>query len=403
MKPAPTADRRLFAIFLIVLIDVLGLTIILPLLPFYSEHMGASAITVGAIISVYSLCQFVAGPVLGSWSDRIGRKPILILSQIGTCIGFLILASAHSLFWIFVSRIIDGFTAGNLSTAQAYISDVAAPQERAKQLGRISVAFAIGFFVGPALTAFFFHFGYQAPILLAAGLSFTSIMATTFLLPPNNMSAEVRIKDATPAVSVSTEIFKHLKHPILARLFLEISLFYFSFSAYAAGFALFAERRFTVKGAPLNAQEVGYAFAYFGLLGIITQLFLIGRLVKKFGERRVVLFGFLSSIVGYGMLGFIREPLWIGITGVFTSFGAGVLRPALLSEIAGKVSPKERGGAIGVCQSIQSVAQIIAPLVSTALIGGALLLQWALLPSIVSGLGAFLVFRRVRTTADITG
>src|SRR5271154_6125619 len=180
MKPAPAADRRLFAIFLIVLIDVLGLTIILPLLPFYSEHMGASAITVGAIISVYSLCQFVAGPVLGSWSDRIGRKPILILSQIGTCIGFLVLASAHSLFWVFVSRIIDGFTAGNLSTAQAYISDVAAPQERAKQLGRISVAFAIGFFVGPALTAFFYHFGYQAPILLAARASFSKNQAGTF-------------------------------------------------------------------------------------------------------------------------------------------------------------------------------------------------------------------------------
>ncbi len=132
-------DRRLIAIFLIVLIDILGLTIILPLLPFYSEHLGANATTVGALISVYAACQLIAGPILGHWSDKIGRKPILIVSQIGTCLGFLLMAVAPSLFWLFVARIIDGLTAGNLSTAQAYITDVAEPQNRAKELGQIGI------------------------------------------------------------------------------------------------------------------------------------------------------------------------------------------------------------------------------------------------------------------------
>jgi multidrug resistance protein len=185
-SPPPTSastDRKLLAIFLIVLIDVLGLTIILPLLPFYSERFGASPLMIGALVSTYALCQLVSGPILGHWSDRIGRKPVLIVSQIGTCIGFLVLASAHSLVWIFVSRIIDGITAGNLSTAQAYISDVAAPKDRAKHLGRIGIAFSIGFFVGPALTAFLYRFGYHAPILAAASLSALSVVATTVLLP----------------------------------------------------------------------------------------------------------------------------------------------------------------------------------------------------------------------------
>ena len=388
-------DRRLLAIFFIVLIDVLGLTIILPLLPFYSERFGASATTVGALVSVYAACQLVAGPILGRWSDRIGRKPILIVSQIGTCIGFLMLSAATSLFWIFLSRIIDGLTAGNLSTAQAYISDVAAPQDRAKALGRISIAFAIGFFVGPALTAFLYRFGYRAPILAAAGLSFTSIMASTFLLPK-----EGRQGSSTTAADQPRSALKAMAHfvskPGLSRLFFEIFLFYFSFSIYVSGFALFAERRFRYHGVPLDAKQVGYAFAWFGLLGIIVQGVLIGRLVKRFGERSVALSGFAASFIGYASIAFIRAPFWIGLTGLFSSYGGGVLRPVLISEIAGEVSPRERGSVIGVTQSIQSFAQIVAPLAGTALIAANSLYAWALSASILSGCGGLLVLNRMR-------
>ena len=225
-------DRRLLAVFAIVLIDVLGLTIILPLLLFYTERFGASATTGGALISVYAACQLIASPVLGHWSDRIGRKPTLILSQIDTCVGFLMLASAHSLFWIFLSRIIDGLTAGNLSTAQAYISDVAAPQNRAKELGRISIAFAIGFFVGPALTAFLYRFDYRAPILAAASLSFCSILASTFLLSRESRQAQAPKRTPGKTYSAFATAVRYFKQPRLASLFLEIFLFYFSFSVY---------------------------------------------------------------------------------------------------------------------------------------------------------------------------
>jgi MFS family permease len=182
---------------------------------------------------------------------------------------------------------------------------------------------------------------------------------------------------------------------------MQIFLFYFSFSSYISGFALFAERRFTLNGVPLSPKQVGYAFAYFGLLGILIQGFLIGRLVKRIGERRVVLFGFLSSFLGYGALGFIHAPLWIALSGLFTSFGGGVLRPVLISEIAGAVDPRERGRVIGVTQSLQSVAQIGAPLLGTALIGRSLLMQWALLPALLNGVGFLLVvFQMMRSTEN---
>ena len=277
---------------------------------------------------------------------------MLIVSQIGTLVGFVILASAHSLFWIFVSRIIDGLTAGNLSTAQAYISDVAPPQGRAKALGRIGIAFSVGFFVGPALTAFVSGLGDRAPILIAIGFSFASVLASTFLLPTERERPKQRAAADGPGLR------HYLGQKALARLFLEAFLFYFTFSAYIAGFALFAERRFRIAGHPMNQSEVGYAFAYFGLLGIVTQVFLIGPLVERLGERRTVVLGFVATFLGYGLLAFVDGPLWIGLTGVFTSLGGGVLRPVLISEVAGGVGPKDRGSVIGVNQSIQSFAQI---------------------------------------------
>src|SRR5437660_6352002 len=174
----------LLPIFLIVVVDILGLTIMLPLLPFYAEQFGASPAVVGLLVSSYALCQLVAGPPLGALSDRIGRKPVLIISQVGTFIGFLILAAANSLWLVFVGRIIDGLTAGNLSVAQAYIADVTTAKERARSFAVIGIAFGIGFLVGPGASGYLTsHFGYQVPILCAAALSLLSIAGTTFLLP----------------------------------------------------------------------------------------------------------------------------------------------------------------------------------------------------------------------------
>ena len=161
----------LLPIFLIVVVDVLGLTSMLPLLPFYAEHFGASPVVVGLLISSYALCQLVAGPILGQISDRVGRKPVLTVSQLGTFAGFLVLAWAPSLWVVFLARIIDGLTAGNLSIAQAYIADVTAPKDRAKSFALIGIAFGIGFLIGPGASGYLtHHYGYRVPIFCAAAL-----------------------------------------------------------------------------------------------------------------------------------------------------------------------------------------------------------------------------------------
>src|SRR5215469_4524387 len=173
----------LLPIFLIVAVDVLGLTIMIPLLPFYAEKLGASPFQVGWLIGIYAACQLVSGPLLGRLSDHMGRKPLLIVSQLGTLIGFLVTAFAPNLWILFLARAIDGATAGNLSLAQAYISDVTKPEERAKSFGIIGIAFGMGFLIGPAISGFLAHYDYRDPIFAAAALSATSILTTYLLLP----------------------------------------------------------------------------------------------------------------------------------------------------------------------------------------------------------------------------
>jgi MFS family permease len=181
--PSQSERRALLPIFLIVLVDILGMTIIMPLLPFYAEEFGASPRQIGLIIATFAACQLVSGPLLGQLADRFGRKPLLLLSQVGTLIGFFVLGRATSLAMVFVSRAIDGATAGNLSLAQAYVSDVTAKENRAKSFAIIGIAFGIGFLLGPAISAFLAQYGHRYPIYAAQGLSALSILATAVLLP----------------------------------------------------------------------------------------------------------------------------------------------------------------------------------------------------------------------------
>ena len=238
----------------------------LPLLPFYAEHFGASPTVVGLLVSVYALCQLVAGPVLGQLSDRVGRKPVLTVSQIGTFAGFLVLAWAPSLFFVFLARIIDGLTAGNLSIAQAYIADVTAPKERGRAFALIGIAFGIGFLVGPGASGWLtHHFNYKVPILCAAGLSLLSILGTTFLLPTVPPHSEDEQGPAGPGGKRLKLLdwgnyLQYFRRPVLGGLLAEFFLFTLGFASFTGGFALFAERRFTWHGASFGPREVGYAF-----------------------------------------------------------------------------------------------------------------------------------------------
>jgi len=370
----------LLPIFLIVLADILGLTIILPLLPFYAEKLGASPTAVGLLVSVYAFCQLLSGPFLGRWSDRTGRKPLLVLSQVGTFASRLLLAGAGSLWVVYLARIIDGLTAGNLVLAQAYISDVTEPENRARSFGVIGISFGIGFLLGPAISGVLSPLGLAVPILLAAALSAVSVLATIFLLPDTRPVA-----DAGPAGPAGRrlsllawhEYVQYFRRPGLSRLLLEFFCFVMAFAGFTGGLALFLERRLSWNGHPFQAREVGFVFAYAGFLGILVQSFL-GRLVRRFGETSLVALGFLAMTVGYGMLAGVRALPLLLVAGLFSSLGTGVLRPSLTSLVTQAVAKNEQGVVLGLNTSLQSIAQIVGPAIAGLLIDHDLLAAWAL-------------------------
>ncbi len=369
--------------------DVLGLTIILPLLPFYAEHFGASPGVVGLLVSTYALCQLVSGPMLGRLSDRMGRRPLLLLSQVGTFIGFLILANAWSLWVVFLSRVIDGATAGNLSLAQAYISDITTPEKRAKSFAVIGIAFGLGFLIGPAISGYLSQFGYAVPIYVAAGLSFTSIVCTYFLLPRHRPEQDANSPRRFAVLDWGNYV-RFFKQPGLGSLLFQFFAFTMGFAGFMAGFALFAERRYLWHGHPFGAREVGYVYAFVGLLGIIYQGGLVGRLVHLLGERRMVKIAWVVAVVGYAWLGLTWTIPWLLAAAAVQSFGSGSLRPVLTSLITQKAGRSETGAVLGLTQSLMAVSQIIAPFIAGLLIQKGLLVSWAMFPALVSLVGLLL-------------
>jgi DHA1 family tetracycline resistance protein-like MFS transporter len=394
----------LLPIFLIVVVDILGLTIMLPLLPFYAEQFGASPAVVGLLVSTYALCQLVAGPPLGSLSDQMGRKPVLIVSQLGTFIGFLILAAANSLWVVFAARIIDGLTAGNLSIAQAYIADVTTPKDRARSFAVIGIAFGIGFLVGPGVSGYLSaHYGFHVPILCAAGLSLTSILGTAFLLPavpPNPEGEPVPAAPLGPAQEEEAPVapggkrlrildwsayVQYFRRPLLGGFLWEFFLFTFAFAVFTGGFALFAERRFVWNGMPFGPKQVGYVFTYSGLLGIIVQGSMrSGWPVRVFGEVRLVTLGFVAGVVGYSLLGLSHGIALLLIAASFASLGNGLIRPALTSLITQQVGRGEQGVVLGLTQSLMSVAQIVGPAMAGALIDRGWLTAWGFSAALIT-------------------
>lgn len=386
----------LLPIFLIVAVDILGYTIILPLLPFYAERMGASPTAVGLLVAVYAMCQLIAGPILGRLSDHFGRKPLLIVSQIGTWIGFIVLAFANALPIVFLSRIIDGATAGNLSLAQAYISDVTAPEKRAKSFGVIGIAFGLGFLIGPAISGFLSQYGIRYPIFAAAALSFTSILATTFLLPGNPVRPSPAPGDAPPGDAPSggrrlsvlewNKYAEYFRRPALAPLLFKFFSYVFSFAIFTGGFALFAERRYAWNGHPFGPKEVGYVFAFSGLIGGALQGGALGLMVRRFGERPLLAASLLASAIGYVVLGYAYTiPILLLSAGV-SAFG-GVARPVVTSLITQVAGRREQGTVLGLTQSLTSIALITGPVIAGLLIEHRLLALWALTASGVAAAG----------------
>jgi MFS family permease len=390
MDAMTSADKRvsLLPVFLIVLVDVFGMTLVIPLLAIYAETFHATPLQATMLVSVYAACQLVSGPMIGHVSDRVGRKPMLLMSQFGTFIGFLVMASAKSLWMLYFARVLDGSTAGNLSLAQAYISDHTEPSQRAKSFGLIGIAFGVGFFIGPSLTGYLSaKYGMTTPIYLAACMSATSILATATLLQGGRtVESHHAFDDREKALHLSTYT-KYFMRPGLRERLFQFIFFITSFSMFISGFALFAERRFTYQGHPFGPREIGYVFGYVGFLGIILQGGLIGRLVKRFGESMLVAAGFVALAIGYFGLGIATSFTLLVITGTLAAFGNGVIRPALTSLITQQAGRQEQGVVLGITQSLMSMASIVSPVVAGLLIERQMLREWAWVAAGLAAIG----------------
>ena len=298
--------KRLLPVLFVVLVDVMGITIIIPILPFYAIAFNATTTTIGLLVAVYPLMQFVFGPMLGALSDRIGRKPVLATAQVGTFLSLLVLGFSGSLGMIFLSRIIDGITGANLATAQSVITDSTSSKNRSAGLGLIGATFGVGFVLGPALSGIALRVSgnnYSAPAFLAAAFAFTSILLTTFVLKETH-PPEKRGQGAAPRRNFG-RLFNALKDPNLNILFILAFLLQVIFGSYQATFA-----PFTLSLLGLNSFGNAIFFTTFGGILAIVQGGMVGPLTRRFGERKLIYMGLFLFAIGFLLSSFTpRQPV----------------------------------------------------------------------------------------------
>jgi DHA1 family tetracycline resistance protein-like MFS transporter len=362
--------NRLTQILLFVFIDVLGYSLILPLLSYYADTFGASPAVIGLLIASNALTQLLGAPIIGRLSDRYGRRPMLILSIAGTVVSFLLLATARSLGMLFLSRILDGFLGGNTSLAQAYISDVTEEKDRARGMGMIGASFGLGFIFGPALGGILsFGGNYGRPALAAAVLSALNLIGVLLWLPeslpPEKRAQFARDARSRPSRSRLPALWTAFQRPCVGPL-LSIRLAYsLAFTMFETVFSLYAIYRLG-----LNVQTTSYVLAYVGVLVVIVQGGSIGALVKRFQESHLAMAGIVLmtlSLLGWGL----APNLWVLLVVLLPlALAAGILNTMLNSLLSKVVRPEEVGGTLGLSNALASFARVVSPIVGGFLIDG---------------------------------
>jgi DHA1 family tetracycline resistance protein-like MFS transporter len=357
-------NKRLFSILLVVFIDLLGFSLILPLLPYYAETFNASQFTTGLLIAVYALMQLIGAPILGRLSDRYGRRPILLVSVFGTFIGFLLFGFATTLWMLFAARTLDGITGGNLSVAQAYISDVTDAKNRAQGLGLIGAAFGLGFIIGPVTGGLLSQFGYNIPAFVAAGLSLINLVLIYTWLPESLTQERMQEVGEQRQPKITLEALAiALKRPFTGAILITRFFFGLAFAIFQTIFSLYALTRFN-----LSARDTGFVLTYVGILSVFMQGFLVGRLTARFRED--VLITFSVALMAVSLLGWALAPsvFWLLVVLTPTALSGGTLNTLLSSMLTKAVTPQEVGGILGLSASVESSTRIIAPLLGSALL-----------------------------------
>jgi len=374
-------NKPLLTIFAIVFVDLLGFGIILPLLPYIAEKYHATATQIGLLTAAYSFFQLIASPILGKLSDKYGRKKILMISQFGSAIGYLMLAFSNNLSLLFVSRIIDGITGGNISIAQAYIADVTTKENRAKGMGMIGAAFGLGFIFGPAIGGFLAQFGYMYPALFAMFVGLITVFLTFFFLPE---TIDTRERAQSPLAPFSLkEIKKVLFKSGIGYLIIVFLLLNTSFSLFTGIFALWTQKKFGFQ-----AVQNGYFFAYIGILSVIAQLKVLPYLVKRFKENKLLAYSTFYLFLGLFLLPFVSRWEYLLFTQLFIVLGNSMANPSIQALVSENVAKEEYGETLGFLSSAGSIGRIVGPI-----IGGELFDYWGInSPFFFGSLLLFLVF-----------
>jgi DHA1 family tetracycline resistance protein-like MFS transporter len=342
--------RPLLIIFLTIFVNLVGFGIIVPLLPFYAETFGASPIVIGLLFAVFSICQLLAAPVLGDWSDRYGRRPVLIFSLLGTVVSFVMLALAHNITMLFLARIIDGLSGGNISTARAYVADVTEPKDRARAYGLIGAAFGLGFILGPALSGMLARVSYTAPIWAAAIITIVATVMAWLWLPETVHRAQAGT--AMPFRSLPAM----LRRPGLGRMLVIDFVYWFAFAMFQTTFALFTARRFQ-----FDASQTGYLFSVFGILGAIVQGGFIRPVVHRFGDKPTFIAGLVCSAVGLVGATLTHSVGAFVVALVPLALGIGFGHPTVASLVSRAARDEEQGRVQGAASAVESLGRTVGP------------------------------------------
>ena len=363
---------RLSTIFAIVFVDLLGFSLILPLVPFYAKVFDASDTLIGILVASYAAAQLIGAPILGRLSDRYGRRPILLVSILGTAIGFVILGFANSLWMLFASRILDGATGGNISVAQAYITDITDRKNRAKGLGLIGAAFGLGFIIGPAIggllstlgetitigfTGLAINWQFALPAFAAAAIASLNLIAVFFALP-ESLTPEKREELVHQPQTAFT--FQNLRaafqRPRVGPFLSTRLVFSLAFSTFQTVFPLWALNRLR-----LEVDQTAYILAYVGILVALVQGVAISRLTQRFEENRLIFSAVVLMAFSLGAWAFTPNVVVLLIILAPLALAGGVLNTVLNSVLTKAVNPEEVGGTLGLATALESLSRVISP------------------------------------------
>jgi len=347
--------RPLLIIFLTIFVNLIGFGIIIPLLPFYAQTFGASPLVIGLLFAIFSLCQLIAAPALGDLSDRFGRRPVLIFSLLGTVASFVMLALAQTLTVLFLARIVDGLSGGNISTARAYVADITEPKDRARAYGLIGAAFGLGFILGPALSGVLSKVSYTAPIWAAAALTLVATAMAWLWLPETVHRAQAGTGNPFRYLP------ELLRRPILRRVLVIDFVYWSAFAVFQTTFALFAAIRFG-----FDAPKTGYFFATFGVLGAVVQGGFIRPVVRRLGDRSTFMLGLSLAAVGLVAAALIHSVAMFAATLVPLALGIGFGHPTVSSMVSRAGRGDEQGRVQGAASAVESLGRTLGPVWGSA-------------------------------------